>query len=430
MTVAALRLFSLILVGVSIAAARAEDWPHWRGPRRDGTTAESSRWDEKRWPPKELWRANVGEGASSPLIVNDRVWVMGWSGDRDHLRCFDAATGKLLWETSYACGQYGRFATGDQGLYSGVTSTPEYDAESGLLFTLSTDGHLNAWNAKAAGKHVWGFNLYDRFAIPLRPKVTRNGHTDYGYTSSPVAAGAVVIVEVGASAGTLMAFDKRTGEARWASRVNAPAGHTAGPVPMTVDGKPAIAVLHLNGLLVVRAETGHEGETIAEHPWATDYANNVATPAVSGADVLITSGYNQSKMRRLRITPRGAEVVWEQGHVSQICSPVIHKDRVYWSWERLRCVDWRNGNADWQSQSLGEAGSCIVTADDRLIVWSGRGTLTLAETAQRSPGEYKRLFQQQVLGGDDAWPHIALAGGRLFCKDRSGELVCLTLGEK
>jgi outer membrane protein assembly factor BamB len=429
MAVIATRLFPVVAILMVAFAARADDWPHWRGPHRNGTSGESSRWDEKSWPPRELWRTRVGEGASSPLVVKDRVYVMGWSGGRDQLECLDAASGQSLWTVSYECRQYGRFATGDEGLYSGVTSTPEYDAESGHIFILSADGHLNAWDARNQGKHIWGFNLYDRFGVGQRPKPTRNGHRDYGYTSSPLVEGPWLIVEVGASSGTLMALDKRTGEIRWTSRAKDPAGHNGGPVRMTVEGKPCVAILHLNGLLAVRMDAGHEGETVAEVPWTTDFANNIASPAVSGSDVLITSGYNQSKMRRLRITLRGAETVWEQEHVSQICTPVIHHDRVYWSWERLHCVDWRNGSSLWSGDSLGEAGSCIITSDDRLIAWTGRGMLTLVDSAQRSPGAYKRLFQTQVLGQTDAWPHIALAGGRLYCKDRGGEMVCLRLNQ-
>ena len=40
----------------------------------------------------------------------------------------------------YDSPRFGRLAEGDQGLYSGPTSTPEFDAASGLLFTLSCDG--------------------------------------------------------------------------------------------------------------------------------------------------------------------------------------------------------------------------------------------------------------------------------------------------
>lgn len=31
------------------------------------------------------------------------------------------------------------------------------------------------------------------------------------------------------------------------------------------------------------------------------------------------------------------------------------------------------------------------------------------------------------LAAADAWPHVVLANGRIFCRDRSGTLVCLEL---
>ena len=77
---------------------------------------------------------------------------MGWQGGEDHVRCLEAKTGKPVWTVSYKCPQYGRHATGDEGAYSGPTSTPEYDIATGYLYTLSCDGDLNCWDAGAGGK--------------------------------------------------------------------------------------------------------------------------------------------------------------------------------------------------------------------------------------------------------------------------------------
>ncbi|HTL56369.1 MAG TPA: hypothetical protein VL361_11870 [Candidatus Limnocylindrales bacterium] len=52
-------------------------WFQWHGPDRAGTIPGSSG-----WPPKELWRTNVGFGVSAPLLVNSRVYVMGWREGR------------------------------------------------------------------------------------------------------------------------------------------------------------------------------------------------------------------------------------------------------------------------------------------------------------------------------------------------------------
>src|SRR6185436_18323843 len=121
------------------------------------------------WPPRELWKAKVGEGSSSPVVVDGRVYLMGWNASKDHVTCRDAGTGKEIWHASYECPRYGRRSTGDEGLYSGPTSTPEFDPATGLIYTLSCDGDLQCWNARAQGQRVWSVNLSARFDVPQRP---------------------------------------------------------------------------------------------------------------------------------------------------------------------------------------------------------------------------------------------------------------------
>jgi len=82
----------------------------------------------------------------------------------------------------------------------------------------------------------------------------------------------------------------------------------------------------------------------------------------------------------------------------------------------------------WSGGSFGATASCLITADDRLIVWADQGTLTLVETAGRSSEKYLQLAQLDRMFRTDVWPHIALSDGRLYCKDRDGNLKCLQLG--
>jgi hypothetical protein len=96
---------------------------------------------------------------------------------------------------------------------------------------------------------------------------------------------------------------------------------------------------------------------------------------------------------------------------------------VYWAFEKLRCLDFATGKQLWAGGSFGDAGSCILTADERLIIWSKQGKLVLAETAARTKG-YKELAVRDNLAATDVWPHVVLSNGLLFCKDRSGNLTC------
>jgi PQQ-like domain len=66
----------LALISPVTAELRAEDWPQWRGPNRDGD------WNEtgilKSFPAEGLkvcWRTPVGPGWSSPVVARGRVYL-------------------------------------------------------------------------------------------------------------------------------------------------------------------------------------------------------------------------------------------------------------------------------------------------------------------------------------------------------------------
>ena len=143
--------------------------------------------------------------------------------------------------------------------------------------------------------------------------------------------------------------------------------------------------------------------------------------------MLITSGYNHESICRLQITLGGARKAWEQPVHSKICCPVISRGHVYWVWQKLHCLDFATGEQRWEGGNFGDAGSCVMTDDGKLLVWAARGNLVLAESAAASPRAYKPLAEIKGIFATDVWPHVVLADGRVFCKDRAGNLKCFTL---
>ncbi|MDP7018105.1 MAG: PQQ-binding-like beta-propeller repeat protein [Pirellulaceae bacterium] len=423
-------IFALV-AGVSFplpAQSTAADWPHWRGAGRNDLTAAHSGWRDGKWRIEKAWSKSVGEGCSSPIVYQGKVYALGWSRDKDTLICLDLTTGKTRWEKSYPAPKYGRHSVGDKSIYSGSTSTPELDPSTGRIYTLSVDGQLQCWDINKRGELVWSFNLYDRYGAPQRPEVAERRKTqrDYGYTSSPVVFRNWLLVEVGAKAGNLIAFDKTTGREVWKNGSTDEAGHTGGPALMEVEGKPCAAVLTLRNLVVTRLDEGSAGEVIGEFRWTTDFANNIASPAVFENEIVVTSAYNHVAMAKVRATLKGLEKVWETpGIASGVCSPIVHRGKIYWAWRGVHCVDWRTGKEVWAGGKVGSAGSCALTSDNRLVVWADRGNLLLVDTAERAKSFQQVAAQQSVLN-KDAWPHVVVVDGHILCKDRFGALVCFS----
>ncbi len=60
------------------------------------------------------------------MIAGGCLYVMGWEGGQDHVRCLEAKTGELVWDRflpSVPAAAPGA-PVGDENAYSGPTSTP------------------------------------------------------------------------------------------------------------------------------------------------------------------------------------------------------------------------------------------------------------------------------------------------------------------
>lgn len=416
--------FVITIVVLAASASFGADWPHWRGMYRNGSVSERSGWDGANWPLEQLWDASVGFGASSPIIAGGKLFATGWRDGKDTVHCLDAATGEVIWQQSSPSPEYSRYHRGDEAFYKGPSSTPTLDLDAGLLFTLSIDGDLKC-RAVEDGRLIWRVNLYDEYKVPVRPDAG-GGQRDYGYTSSPLVMGDELLVEVGCEQGNLVSFDKRTGKPLWYSECRDPAGHSGGPAPITVEGIPCVVVLTLRNVVVTRLDPGNEGETLATYPWQTYFANGIATPLVVGDSVVVTSGYNISRIARLQVSAGGIREIWSVPHYSKVCSPVFHEGRVYHAWQKLWCLDWETGEPRWSGGSFGDDSSCVVTSDGRLIVL-GRGRLALVEVS-RAWESYRELASRDGLLKGYCWPHVTVANGRLYAKNAEGRLLCLRLG--
>lgn len=438
----ALAVMHSLLSSVAVTA----DWPQWHGPNRDGVTPEGSCWPQG-WPPKELWRTNVGLGVSSAIIVKDRVYVMGWKDGKDHVCCLDAAgnNGKpqILWTNSYPCPAHSSKGARLNTSYKGALATPAMDVQTGYLYTLSCDGDLRCWeayNPGAPGKLRWETNLF-------RDHNVTAGELDYGFLASPLLYGGWVIVEAGDNRqGAVWAFGKNDGKVKWksAARGNRSPGS---PALVMVGGLPCVATITDDTFLVVRMDSGHEGESVVVHPWPSRYNEGNPSPVVSGNKVLVTMCESSGKRTHLlTINSINMNDYTKKDYTEKFftctSTAALHNGHLYFrSGKKVRSFTLEGGKMNWESGDIfeqnhpmgAEVGSLIVTAgDNKMIVWDGdkEGNLVLAEALPDSG--WKELARVNGILNkrkyEQGYAHLAFSNGRIVCRNIEGDVVCLSVG--
>src|ERR1700720_4440746 len=89
------RLLRTVMVTMVLAPLAGADWPHLRGPRYDGASAETALADI--WPesgPPRLWQRELGQGYSGFVVVASRAFTQRQTIGGQDLLCLDAATGE------------------------------------------------------------------------------------------------------------------------------------------------------------------------------------------------------------------------------------------------------------------------------------------------------------------------------------------------
>ena len=402
----------------------AKDWPQWRGPLRDGIARGvnlAPEWTAER-APRVVWSEECGKGYSSVSVAGGRVYLQDFreQGDRatEGVVCRDAATGAEVWSYRYPVDY-----RGIQSPANGPRATPT--VHEGRVYTVGATGKFLCLDAEPPdGKpHVlWEHDLLAEFDAPL---------PSWGIASSPLIEGELVIVQPGGSDGTVVAFDRNTGELRWAA-LGEKTGYCS-PLAATCAGVRQVIAFTAENLVGLRPE---DGAVLWKFEWRTQHNANIAMPVVTDDYVFISSGYKKG-CALLQLVPRGdggvgVEKVWVRRRLlrNHFSSNVLHEGHLYGFDEtrsELKCIDLRDPDGEkWASHGL-RRGS-VVRADGLLLVLTEDGTLALVEA---TPEDFRLKGKlEKVLNGSECWAPPALTGdGRAYVRDHT-KVVCLELPRK
>lgn len=414
----ALRVAACCLMMFWLAVPASAQWWQFRGPGGQGISQEKNL--PLRWSSTEniAWKRDLpGPGASSPIIVGDRVFITCYSGYglepnegdqaelRRHLLCINRKDGSILWHQQFEPKLPEHKYQGEGSYHGYAASTPASDGQ-----------HLYVFFGKS-GVYCFDLDGNQRWHVTVGDRV--NG---WGSGSSPVLDGDRLLINASVESGSLVALDKRTGETQWQTKDIRSAWNT----PMLVRvGETTEVVLSISDLVL-----GFDPAT-GQRLWQAEGVHRYVCPSVVSHDGIVYAigGGHTS----LAVTAGGegdvteSHVVWRQTKGSNVGSPIYHEGHLYWAGDGsgiITCQDARTGETVYQERLQPRPGriwASPILADGKLyFVSQHAGTFVVAARPQFE------LLAHNILEDDDSRTNASLAvsDGQLFLRsDRA--LYCI-----
>ncbi len=398
--------FGFLLLLNSSLLAQTTNWPQWGGPQRNFMV--DAKGLAETWPangPKRLWSRELGEGHSSVVAEQGRLYTMYSKGEQECVIALDAASGKTVWEKSYAAPTTGLKLENGNGPHS----TPLIVGN--LLFTVGVIGKLQAFD-KQTGNVVWSHDLYQEYGG------MRMGR---GYSCSPLAYKNTLIVTVGGAAGqSLMAFDQKTGKVVWKNQSFDLSPST--PTLINVDGQEQLVVVLADNAVGVNPDNG---ELLWKHPHQCDWGLNITPPLwgpAGGDNILFISSAYSGGSRALELHQAGGKTtvkeLWANRRMRVHHTTMVRLGELVFASSGdfgpapMTAIEVKTGNIVWQDRSFPKAN--FVYANGKLILLDEDGQLALVSL---SPQGMKVISKAAVLNRT-AWTPPTLAGTNLYLRDR------------
>ena len=394
---------------IATTSEAGENWPAWRGPHRDGVSAEKNlplRWDTEE---NITWKLALPEwSGSTPIIWGEKIFLNVADGRDIQLWCVDRNTGVPIWKK--------RLSDGNHRERKQNMSTPSPVTDGQHVYVMTGTGIFTAFDFE--GNQLWRRDIqrdYGRFGL------------NWGYASSPLLFEDALFVQVLHGMRTddpsyVLRIDKNTGQTVW--RVERPTDAIvespdsyATPALLQYDGQTEVVI---TGGDVV---TGHDPETGAEL-WRADGLNPtnnrnyriVASPVV--ADGLIYAPTRVRPLLALKPGGRGdvttSHLAWSTRNGPDVPTPVtdgtyfyiINDSGIVW------CLDAKTGEEIYGRQRLrrGTYSASPVLADGKIYITNEHGLTTVLKAGP----EFEVLAENPL--DDYCLSSPAISDGQIFIR--------------
>ncbi len=350
---------------IAVFLCSGADWPQFRGPLTNNVANSET-------PPSRVDQENIawsaeleGRGASGPIVVGEKVFLTSTTGfrqDQLHVHCFDANSGKRLWERQF-------WATGRTQCHkkmSVATSTPASDGKrvfatfsSNDVVCLDLDGNL-----------LWIRGLSHDYP---------NASNSLGMASSPIVVGETLIVPVENDDDSFTTgLDVKTGIARWKIKRPRVANWTSPAILKPSPEEESLVLLQSNdGVDAIYPETGETAwqyEQGAGRIPSTTVGENILFVPSNGLTALVPGTSSDPP-----------KVLWKEQKLSPAtASPLVYQKRVFTVNRAgvLSCGNLQTGEIVWRLRLKGPFSATPIAAANHLYLVSEKGLLQVVQLGE------------------------------------------------
>lgn len=396
-------VFLVCLTGIAFAQI-----VQWRGPNRDGHFKENNLM--KVWPengPELLFKAtNIGNGWSSAVVNQQKIFITGMIDTLDYLTCLDSA-GQIVWQTTYGRSWNASFPDS--------RSTPTL--RDGKAYVSSGSGVVTCIDQET-GKIIWTVDAF-------RKNEGTCGR--WGIAESILLVGNKAIFTTGGHQTTMMAFEACTGKELWKTRSLDDNLAYVTPILIEQNGKQQIVGLGAKYLFGVNPDNGNIDWTydyynIDEADWGESGAViNCTSPIFNDGFLYVTSGYNHTGAKfKLNSDLSGIELQWKDELLDNHHGGVVLVDGYIYGSNWVNngkgnwcCISFETGEKKYE-ETFKNKGS-LIYADGMLYIYSEQpGFVGLVKP---DPEKFELVSSFQINEGSGPhWAHPSIYDGKLFIR--------------
>ncbi|MCK5694380.1 MAG: PQQ-binding-like beta-propeller repeat protein, partial [Bacteroidales bacterium] len=352
-------------------------------------------------------KEGLGNGYSSPLVVEEMIYISGKRGELDVLTKLDM-DGNILWETSYGSAWDRSFPE--------TRSTPTI--EDGRIYIMGGLGTVVCMDTET-GEFIWKVNTHEDY---------KGEYHRWGMTESLLLTDKAVISSPTGEQTAVVALNKKDGSVLWESEPQGGVRSYVSPMLIEHNGTRMILITSSEDFMAVDPETG---EVFWKIDLVTDYGfdgrrNNTNTPLYHNGEIFTTSGYDaQGVMIKLSDDGKSAEVKWHNGALDVHHGGLVLLDGYLYGANWINngngnwvCQEWDTGKVMWEEKWYNKGS--IIYADGLLYIFEEKqGHIGLLEP---SPQGFKLIneFRLESRSGP-YWAHMSISDKKLFV--RHGEVL-------